>query len=264
MLEYPHINPVALQIGPIHIFWYGILYVVSFLSAWALAKYRISSKGNQTGWTSKQLENLILYCVIGVLIGGRLGYVIFYNFTDFLHNPLEIFAIWQGGMAFHGGLIGVIIAAYLFAWKNHKTFLGVADFLAPLTPIGLACGRIGNFINGELWGRVTNVPWAMVFPTGGSMPRHPSQLYEIFLEGIVLFVIIWFYSAKPRARGQVSALFLFFYGVFRVFIEFFREPDPQLGFIAFNWLTMGELLSLPMIIGGIALYIWASRSPRML
>ena len=257
---YPNINPIALHFGPIKIYWYGIMYVTGFAFAYLLAKYRITKKVFLSDWNLKQLDDLILYCILGVLIGGRLGYVFFYDLPAVLDNPLFIFQTWQGGMAFHGGLIGVLFACYFFGRKNNRNFLLVTDFLAPLAPIGLACGRIGNFINSELWGRVTNVSWGIVFPNGGSLPRHPSQIYEFFLEGIVLFLIIWFYSAKPRTRGATSALFLLCYGIFRFFIEFFREPDPQYGYIAFNWLTMGQILSLPMIICGIWLFVWVTKT----
>jgi phosphatidylglycerol:prolipoprotein diacylglycerol transferase len=255
MLTYPDINPIALQIGPITIHWYGIMYLIGFASAWLLARYR-AHKPN-SGWTDTQVSDLIFYCALGVLIGGRVGYVLFYSFFAFLDNPLTLFKIWDGGMSFHGGLLGVAISVWLFARKTHKTFFVVGDFLAPLVPIGLAAGRMGNFINGELWGRISDVPWAMVFPNGGPFARHPSMLYEFLLEGVVLFILVWVYSSKPRPTMSVSGLFLLGYGVFRILIEFFREPDKQLGFLAFDWLTMGQLLSIPMVILGILFIVTA-------
>lgn len=197
------------------------------------------------------ISDLIFYCALGVIIGGRIGYILFYSLPDFLNDPLFIFKTWLGGMSFHGGVIGVTIALYFFAKKMQLPFLTVSDFLVPLAPLGLMFGRIGNFINGELWGRITTMPWGMVFPKAGALPRHPSQLYEALLEGLLLFIILWVYSNKPRPRGTVSGLFLIGYGVLRFFCEFFRTPDVQLGFIAFDWMTMGQLLSIPMIIAGI-------------
>jgi len=257
MFIHPNINPVALQVGPLSIHWYGIMYLIGFASAWFLATYR--ARRSSSGWTQDQVSDLIFYCALGVLIGGRVGYMLFYGFFSFVHNPLLFFKVWDGGMSFHGGLLGVVVSVWLFARKTHKTFFVVGDFLAPLTPIGLAAGRMGNFINGELWGRISNAPWAMVFPNGGPLTRHPSMLYEFFLEGVVLFVILWFYSAKSRPPMAVSGLFLLTYGIFRSFIELFREPDQQLGFLAFDWLTMGQLLSMPMIILGVVFMYLASR-----
>jgi phosphatidylglycerol:prolipoprotein diacylglycerol transferase len=255
MFIHPDINLVALKIGPIKIYWYGIMYVLAFAIAWGLALYR-ASKPN-SGWTKAQIADLIFYCALGLVIGARIGYMLVYDLPNFVSNPLIIFKTWEGGMSFHGGLIGVIIALLLFAKKTHKNFFAIGDFVVPLAPLGLAAGRMGNFINAELWGRVTNVPWAMIYPKVDMLPRHPSELYECFLEGIVLFVIIWLYSAKPRPRMAISGLFLICYGVFRISLEFFRQPDPQLGFIAFGWLTMGQLLSIPMIIAGIVFMVLA-------
>lgn len=262
MITYPHINPIALQAGPIKIYWYGIMYVIGIVAGWLLALHR--SKRNAKLYpqftdgiySSEQIADLIFYVALGVIIGGRIGQILFYNFSDFLANPLMLFKIWEGGMSFHGGLLGVIIAFYLFARKVKKTFFAVADFIAPYVPIGLGLGRLGNFINGELWGRVTNVPWAMVFPKADLLPRHPSQLYEFSLEGVILFLILWFYSAKPRTRGYVSGLFAILYGVFRFVCEFVREPEATQGFLAFGWLTMGQLLSLPMILVGIVIIVY--------
>jgi len=248
MLTYPHIDPVALQIGPVRIFWYGIMYLIGFTSAWLLGCYRARKWAD---WTVDQVTDLMFYLVLGVVLGGRLGYFVFYNFSELLSNPLQLFRIWQGGMAFHGGLIGVVIGVTYFARKNNKTFGEVADFACPLVPIGLGLGRLGNFINGELWGRVTDVPWAMVFPHVDALPRHPSQIYEFLLEGVVLFTILWAYSAKRPPAWSVSGLFLVLYGLFRFAIELVRQPDVEWGILAFGWLTMGQLLSLPMVIAGI-------------
>jgi len=248
MFIYPDINPVAVKIGPIKIYWYGIMYVVAFAMAWGLAVFRARKPGS--GWSRHQITDLIFYCALGVIVGGRIGYMFFYNFSGFIHNPLTIFQIWDGGMSFHGGLIGVMISLIIFAKKTHRHFFAVWDFVVPLAPLGLAAGRLGNFINGELWGRITTIPWGMIYPQAGALPRHPSELYEFFMEGIVLFIIIWWYSAKPRPRMAVSGLFLICYGMFRFMLELFRQPDPQLGFVAFGWLTMGQLLSIPMILGG--------------
>jgi phosphatidylglycerol:prolipoprotein diacylglycerol transferase len=251
MFIYPDINPVAVKIGPIKIYWYGIMYVVAFAMAWVLAVFRAHKPGSN--WSRPQITDLIFYCALGVIVGGRIGYMLFYDFTNFISNPLTIFQIWHGGMSFHGGLIGVMISLIIFAKKTKRHFFDIWDFVVPLAPLGLAAGRIGNFINGELWGRVTNVPWGMVYPRVSALPRHPSELYEFFMEGIILFIILWWYSAKPKPRMAVSGLFLILYGVFRFILEFFRQPDPQLGFVAFGWLTMGQLLSIPMILGAIIL-----------
>jgi len=248
MLPYPSINPIAFHIGPLKIHWYGLMYLFSFIAIWFLANYR--AKRSKGVWTKDQITDLIFYCALGVILGGRVGYMLFYDFPHFIHAPWIIFKVWQGGMSFHGGLLGVVVACFFYARKYHKHFSDIADFITPLIPIGLAAGRIGNFINGLILGRITTVPWAMIYPLGGSMPRHPSELYEFLLEGILLFIILWWFSSKPRPRWAVSGLFLLGYGCFRFFCEFFRQPDPQLGFIMWNWLTMGQLLSLPMILIG--------------
>lgn len=255
MLNYPTINNVAFKLGPVKIYWYGIMYLLGFAIAWLLAKYK--SKRLKYDWTNETISDLIFYCALGVIIGGRIGYVLFYAFSDFIADPLFIFKVWHGGMSFHGGAIGVAIALFYFAKKTHSTFFTISDFLVPLAPLGIMFGRIGNFINGELAGRVTTAPWGMIFPNAGTLPRHPSQLYEAFLEGLVLFLIVWIYSLKPRPRGATSGLFLLCYGVFRIICEFFREPDIQLGFIAFDWLTMGQLLSSVMIIAGLAIIAYS-------
>ncbi len=250
------IDPVAIDLGFMQIHWYGLMYLFGFVAAWLLARHRAES----IGLSKSQVEDLLFYGALGVIVGGRLGYAIFYDLAANLDNPLNILKIWQGGMSFHGGLLGVLLAVWLFARKTGKTFFQMTDFIAPLVPLGLFFGRIGNFINGELWGKVSDVPWAMVFPGGGPLPRHPSQLYEALLEGLVLFVLLWWFSAKPRPRAAVSGLFLLGYGSFRFIVEFVRVPDPQYGYLAFNWLTMGQILCLPMIIAGIAMMIWAYKT----
>jgi phosphatidylglycerol:prolipoprotein diacylglycerol transferase len=225
------------------------MYLLAFLIGWYLGLRRTKTNPD---WTKDQVTDMLFFGVLGVIIGGRVGYVIFYQFSQFLHDPLMLVRLWEGGMSFHGGLLGVFLAMALFARKYHKHFFDVMDFAAPLFPIGLGLGRIGNFINGELWGRVSDVPWAMVFPLGGPLARHPSQLYQAFLEGVVLFLILWIYSSKKRPRMMVSGMFLLWYGIFRIIAEMFREPDAQLGFLMFHT-TMGQWLSLPMVLGGILL-----------
>ncbi len=252
MLQYPHIDPVAISLGPLKIHWYGIMYLVAFGAAWWLGRLRARRSPD---WNDEQISDLIFYGALGVVLGGRIGYTLFYNFGHFISDPVSIFRIWEGGMSFHGGLLGVLVAMWLFGRKYQHGFFELTDFVAPLVPIGLAAGRLGNFINGELWGQPTTLPWGMVFPGAGPLPRHPSQLYEMFLEGIVLFIIVWVYSARPRPRMAVSGVFALGYGVFRFAVEFVRQPDEHLGFIAFSWLTQGQLLSLPLIITGIVL-LW--------
>ncbi len=259
MLEYPQIDPVAIHLGPFPIRWYGLMYLFGFLSGYFLLTKRASKPGSV--WTKEQVSDLIFYGALGVILGGRIGYVLFYNLSGFIDDPLSLFTIWKGGMSFHGGFLGVLIAMYFYGRSINKTLFDILDFGAPIVPIGLGLGRIGNFIGGELWGRVTDVPWGMVFPRAGDLPRHPSQLYQFALEGVVLFCILWFYSSKPRPKYAVSGMFSLWYGIFRFSVEFVREPDAHLGFIAFHWLTMGQLLSLPMIIVGLFLLFIAYRKP---
>ncbi|STX40412.1 prolipoprotein diacylglyceryltransferase [Legionella donaldsonii] len=257
MLPFPAIDPVAFSLGPIKVHWYGLMYLAGFFIAWLLAHLRV--KLYHLDWTSEQISDLIFYAALGVIIGGRLGYMLFYNTQHLFTRPWELLKLWEGGMSFHGGLLGVAVAMFLFARKVKKPFVEITDFLAPLVPLGLAAGRIGNFINGELWGRVTDVPWAMVFPHSDGQPRHPSQLYEFGLEGLALFIFLWWYAAKPRPKGAISAMFLIGYAVCRLIAECFRQPDVQLGYIAFDWLTMGQLLSIPMLVAGLWLFRWAKR-----
>ena len=261
MLIHPQFDPVAIHLGPLAVHWYGLMYLVAFLSVLWLGKLRIRrnlARDPNYGWQENELDDLLFYGALGVILGGRLGYVLFYQPGYFLGHPLEIFALWQGGMSFHGGFLGVLIAMWLYARKTGKRWLAIMDFVAPLVPLGLGAGRLGNFINGELHGRVTDLPWGMVFRGAGDAPRHPSQLYQFALEGVLLFLILWFYSAKPRARGHVSAVFLMGYGALRFIAEFGREPDAFLGYLALG-LTMGQWLCLAMVGGGIALYAWARR-----
>ena len=246
-MVYPQFDPVAISLGPLQIHWYGLMYLFGFVGAWLLGWIR----AERYDWTIIEVENLLFYSAIGVIIGGRLGYILFYDLSVNVVQPLNILKIWQGGMSFHGGLLGVLTAFWLFSKKTGKSFFNVSDFIAPLVPIGLFTGRIGNFINGELWGKVSDMPWAMVFPNGGSLARHPSQIYEAGLEGLALFIILWLYSVKYKPVGAITGLFLLGYGYFRFCVEFVRIPDPLYSYLAFNWLTMGQLLSLPMIIFGI-------------
>ncbi len=253
MLPYPEIDPVLLDLGKVKIHWYGVMYLLAFSSAWWLGNKRADRQGSPVN--REQVADLIFYGALGAVLGGRIGYILFYNFNEYLQNPLAIFAVWQGGMSFHGGMLGVFLAMWLYGRHQKLSFFTVTDFIAPLVPLGLGFGRLGNFINGELWGAPTQVPWAMVFPHVDKIPRHPSPLYELLLEGIVLFIILWWFSGKDRPIRAVSALFLIGYGSFRSFVEFFRLPDSHIGYLAFDWLTMGHLLSLPMVVIGIIL-LW--------
>ncbi len=247
-LQFPIIDPIIFSIGPVALRWYGMMYLIGFVAAMFIANK--AADKSQGLWTREQVSDLLFYGFLGVILGGRVGYVLFYQFDYFLADPLYLFQIWQGGMSFHGGLIGVITAVYIFSRKSNKPFLAVGDFVAPLVPIGLGMGRLGNFINAELWGRQTDVPWAMVFPTDSlQVPRHPSQLYEFFLEGVVLFIILYVITRKPRSLGLASGSFLIGYGIFRTIVEFFREPDAHLG-LYFSFISKGQILSLPMILVG--------------
>lgn len=257
MLPYPQIDPVAIALGPLKIHWYGLMYLVGIGGAWLLASRRLT-KFDPT-WSKEKLSDLVFWVAMGVILGGRLGYVLFYDLSAYIADPIKVLRVWEGGMSFHGGLIGVMLATWLFGRRNDKSFFQLMDFIAPLVPIGLGAGRIGNFINSELWGKVSDVPWAMVFPNGGPDPRHPSQLYQFALEGVALFLILWAYSRKPRPTMAVSGLFAACYGVFRFIVEFVRVPDVQLGYLAWGWLTMGQVLCVPMVLGGVGLMVWAYR-----
>ena len=248
MLSYPEIDPILFQLGPLKVHWYGVMYLVGFSLVWWLGSQR--AKREDAIITPAQMSDLVFYGALGVVLGARLGYVLFYDLPTYIASPLAIFQVWRGGMSFHGGLIGVLVAMWLYARKINRGFFEVTDFIAPFVPLGLGAGRIGNFINGELWGRPTDLPWGMVFPHAGDMLRHPSQLYQAALEGVTLFIILWLFSKRPRPTMAVSGLFLIGYGTFRFLIEFVREPDKHLGFVAFDWITMGQLLTLPMILAG--------------
>lgn len=279
MITHPQFNPVAIQLGPLAVHWYGLMYLLAFMMFLWLGNYRI--KKNTTFLTSKLLDDLLMYGVFGVVVGGRLGEVLFYNPEYYFSQPLQIFQVWKGGMSFHGGFLGVLIATWLFAKKHQRSFWELTDFIAPLVPLGLAAGRLGNFINGELWGRVApiNLPWAMKFPQAmnediawaqthpdvqnvliqyGGLPRHPSQLYELGLEGLALFTILWLFTSKPRYRMESSAVFLMGYGAFRFISEYFRTPDSGI-FGQSYVISMGQWLSLPMIVLGILLLIIARK-----
>ena len=291
MLIHPNFDPIALHLGPLAVRWYGLMYLLAFVQCIVIGRLRLRLPYVAAqGWTTKDIDDILFYGVLGTILGGRLGYVLFYKSSFYFANPLDIFKVWEGGMSFHGGMIGVTIAMVVFAWQRKRTWLQVTDFVAPLVPLGLAAGRFGNFINGELWGRVTNpnAPWAMLFQNASPddaiwlrthpqqaaqwnlneiferyqmLPRHPSQLYEIALEGFALFIVMWLMSRKQRPVGAISAVFLIGYGLARFTVEFAREPDDYLGLLAMN-LSMGQWLSLPMIIGGIGLLIWSYRRGR--
>jgi phosphatidylglycerol:prolipoprotein diacylglycerol transferase len=273
MLTYPEIDPVLVSLGPLKVHWYGVMYLIGFLGGWWLGRVRANKP--DSGWTSQQVDDMVFYIVLGVVLGGRLGYILFYGISGFLSDPLSLLRVWEGGMSFHGGLIGVLLAVWFLVRKQRRSFFEVTDFIAPLVTIGLGAGRLGNFINAELWGGPTALPWGMRVPcveapalcsrlgmpegTDYSLPVHPSQLYEALLEGLILFVILWAFSIKPRPRMAVSGLFLLCYGIFRFGVEFVRMPDAHIGYLAFSWLTMGQLLSFPMICLGIVLLVMAYR-----
>jgi phosphatidylglycerol---prolipoprotein diacylglyceryl transferase len=272
MLAYPDIDPVALSLGPIRIHWYGLMYLAGFAAFWALGRWRAARPGS--GWDARMVDDVLFYGVVGTIVGGRLGYILFYGSGQIAEDPLSLLRVWEGGMAFHGGLIGVLVAMWLFARRHRMRFFAVTDFVAPLVPLGLMAGRIGNFINGELWGHVTSVPWGMRLPCDRfpeycrglgaeaqwSLPLHPSQLYQAALEGLALFIILWLFSSRPRPTMAVSGLFLLGYGVFRFLVELVRRPDAHIGYLAFGWLTMGQLLTIPLLLGGVVLLVMAYRS----
>jgi phosphatidylglycerol:prolipoprotein diacylglycerol transferase len=260
MLVHPQFDPVAIHLGPLAVRWYGLMYLVGFALVWAVGRYAIRTRPH-AAWTAQDLDDALFYGLLGVILGGRLGYVLFYKFGDYLAEPWKIFFVWEGGMSFHGGFLGVIVALWWYAHSRRQSWLAITDFIAPLVPLGLGAGRLGNFINAELWGRAASVPWAMVFPNVDRVTRHPSQLYEFALEGVALFTLLWWYSARPRPRGVVSAWFLIGYGVFRFTVEFTREPDGFLGLLALG-LSMGQWLSVPMIAAGVLLLVWAQRRGR--
>ena len=276
------INPIAFSLGPVQVHWYGIMYLLGFGGAWWLGQSR--RKAGRLPATQDQFSDLAFYVMLGVIVGGRVGYMIFYDTSELIHHPLSLFRVWEGGMSFHGGLLGVLAAALIWTRRQKLNFFDVVDFVAPLVPIGLGLGRLGNFIGGELWGRHTDLPWGMIFPRAleslgktrdelyqmylagqlNDEARHPSQLYEFLLEGVVLFAVLWLYSRKPRPRYAISGLFALLYGLFRFCVEFVREPDVQLGFVAFDWLTMGQILSIPLILIGICLRWLSRRAPTLL
>lgn len=252
LFEFPNFDPVAVSLGPLKVRWYGLMYLLSFAIGWLLARHR--SKRPGTPIAAKEVEDLVFYLALGVFIGGRVGYMLIYGFSSLLADPLSLFKVWDGGMSFHGGMLGVGISLWFFARRLRQPYFAIVDFIAPLAPIGLGFGRIGNFINGELWGKPTDLPWAVIVD---GVPRHPNQLYEALLEGLVLFTILWVYSSKPRPAMSLTGLFFVGYGLFRCGIEFIRIPDAQMGYLAWGWLTTGQLLSAPMVLVG-GYFLWAA------
>jgi len=252
MIQYPGFNPIAFEVGPVKVHWYGIMYLIGFAAAWWLGRYR-AKRPNST-WKPEEVDDLIFFAMLGVIGGGRIGYVLFYGLGFWADDPFYPLKIWSGGMSFHGGMLGVLVAFAIYAWRHQRRVWDVFDFAAPLPEIGLLAGRLGNFINGELWGKPTTLPWGMLVD---GRVVHPSQLYEAFLEGLVLFTVIWWFTSSPRPRYAASGLFLVLYGCARVLVEFVRLPDAQLGYLAGGWLTMGMILSLPMILLGAFLLILA-------
>ena len=263
MLAYPNISPVALSLGPVQVHWYGLMYLFAFLAGWGLARWRASRPAwIAAGWNGQKVDDLLTWIMLGVVAGGRLGYVLFYGQETYLRHPLQIFAVWHGGMSFHGGIAGVILALWYFSRKIKYPFLGLTDLVVLYAPIGIFLGRLANFVNDELWGRPADVPWAVKFPNGGYVPRHPSQLYEALTEGLLMFLILnwlWRYKSVRSRTGTVSAVFAVLYAVFRMSMEQFRQPDAQLGFF-FGHVTMGQMLSLPLLIAGLAV-LWAKLRP---
>ncbi len=259
MIPYPKIDPVLFSIGPIHVRWYGVMYVLGFIACYFLLQKQERSK--QIGLIGTAAQDLIFYLAIGVIAGGRLGYILFYEYNNllaYIKNPLEIIATWHGGMSFHGGLLGCVIAVWIFSRRRKMSFAVLADSVIVTCPVGLGLGRLGNFINGELFGRPSNVPWAMIFPAGGPIPRHPTQLYESFAEGLLLFIIMWSLRKKPFKDGMMVGFFLLFYGIFRFIIEFFKEPDPQIGFLL-TYFTMGQILCIAQVAAGVVLIFYLNR-----
>jgi phosphatidylglycerol---prolipoprotein diacylglyceryl transferase len=257
MFVHPQFDPIALKLGPLAVRWYGLMYLAGFVSGLLLGRMRARRRPD-LGWTERQVDDLLFFVVLGVVLGGRLGYVLFYKLGDYIDQPLHVFAVWEGGMSFHGGFLGVLVAMTWYAWKQKRRWLALTDFIAPLVAPGLGFGRLGNFINAELWGRPADVPWAVIFPNVDDLPRHPSQLYEFACEGVILFVLLWLFSARPRPMGAVSALFLIGYGAMRFAVEYTREPDSFLGLLAAGF-SMGQWLSLPMIVAGVVMMLWAYR-----
>ncbi len=260
MLTYPSIDPVAFGIGPFRLHWYGLMYILAFITGWLLGRYRAGRTGS--GWSRDEVDDYATWAMLGVVLGARLGYIFFYDLAVYQADPLEALRVWNGGMSFHGGLLGVLLVSFVWARVRGKRFLAVMDFVAPLVPLGLLFGRVGNFINGELWGKVTDFQLGMVFPGAGSLPRHPTQLYEAGLEGLLLFVIVWIYSGKERPLGAVAGLFATLYALCRIGVELLREPDIQLGYLYGDWLTMGQVLSLPLLCLGLALLAYAGYEKR--
>lgn len=260
MLTHPNFDPVALALGPVKVHWYGLMYLAGFYGAWWLGTRR--ARQPHINWPREQVTDLLFYIVMGVILGGRIGYTLFYNFDRFLAEPLVILRMWEGGMSFHGGLLGVVVAYFWFARVKNRNVFDIADFAAPLVPMGLLTGRIGNFINGELYGAPTQMPWGMVFPAAGPEPRHPSMLYEAGLEGLAMLIILWWFSRNPRPRMAVSGLFLVLYGVFRSLVELVRLPDAHIGYLyGTTWFTMGMQLCVPMLVVGAVMLLLAYRRP---
>lgn len=272
MLTYTVLDPIAFALGPIRVHWYGVMYLIAFIGGWWLGRIRAAVPGSH--WKVQEIDDLLVYMALGVVLGGRVGYVLFYDFSNLLDDPLLLFRIWQGGMSFHGGLLGVMVAMFLFASRFKRKFFDCTDFVAPLVPLGLGAGRLGNFINGELWGGPTALPWGMRISCGNfpeicfdklqlttgaqfTPALHPSQLYEALLEGLVLFILVWLFSFRKRPTMAVSGVFLIGYGLVRIAVEFVRLPDVQIGYLAFDWFTMGQLLSTPMLLGGVGLLVIA-------
>ncbi|MGR8918090.1 MAG: prolipoprotein diacylglyceryl transferase [Gammaproteobacteria bacterium] len=259
MIRFPDVDPVAFSLGPVAVHWYGLSYLAGIGLAWWYLNALASRHGS---WTREQVGDIVFYAALGGVLGGRFGYIVFYNLPQYLDEPLAVFKVWQGGMSFHGGVVGMILAMVWLARRSGRRFVDVSDFVVPAVPIGLGLGRLANFVNQELWGAVTTVPWAVVFttPAAGGLPRHPSQLYEALLEGLVLFVLLYLVTRRARPPGTATAVFLIGYGVFRSAVEFVREPDAHIGYLAGDWLTMGHVLSAPMVLAGLGFLLWSRRA----